>query len=987
MIDELIEKHLDYIETVDPNFYKRVQHIGRQTYENHLKIMCKKLSDWRVMENKNQRTVDIVCNLVSFHGLSAELLPEHLTQDSSFMRIYSDLRIIIEYHDGIITAPHFDFQFREIQEQISTLIKKHSFSLVLPIVVSDVVSALCQYRERSNCRKRIKYCAKLFLEVYAPKLLELGFVRLSREYSNISFRIINPTSARQLTNICHPLTIHIEEELNQYFTEAEIIYDKCYFKSFSISNMAKKLGILYEHDGEIISTIGLYDIGRIVCQVPDKESMYKVLGAVMEKYPAEERVIKDYTIFPKPSGYKAIHLELPVWIRMNPQRILSLASPFDSNSQVYLIKMAIVLPEGSAALNEDDMSHWDKTVRMVNENHILIRTPKNQKFRLPVGSSVLDLAFLIHTELGGACQGAYIKRETDPSGDTIFYPRQAKLQNNDVVEIVHPKSQEKIDMTWLEDCKTTRAKQGILRIIRQQNAHVRARKAMPSIDYYVDVEIRAIDERGLTQKIAKVFCDFGLYALHFYGTAFYNGRAKFRILLLLTESERQIFVVQNRLAETYKKISAVDYFNCLEWSISSMAQDNMVLDSPGDWRSKLRDVAFFSGRENEMLKLKKWFNHRIESPCCALLGFFRAGKTILSNQFSIGLENTLTIHINCTLVDIDSLSSFWESLTNLLVLGYGEQSNRLNDDILSSIDNPKLKFLKTCKNICRRSCNNGYTKVLIIIDDIDSIKECESFLSIDNFVKFLSKDMVDEIGFAGADRLAAKILLIGQYETYRLLKKIDDTTQSPVTIINVKRRFIDEFNSPTPDGKRYIEKRFYYYLRKNPHLKFIEHGIKRILKVVGPIPQMLSLFTDEFLYRIPEVDTDQIKEKPSIVHQVCDEIENDIKSIRRIRLDYIRAVHEHYLSDKNNDTIRQLLQYFALRKGKPIHEEKFFARVKDKDLIKRCCDELDDFGFILWKNNNQRLWMPEDLTSQCIRAQLESPEMELCIFKEEMKGY
>jgi GTP pyrophosphokinase len=212
----------------------------------------------------------------------------------------------------------------------------------------------------------------------------------------------------------------------------------------------------------------IYDISAVRVIVPTVEDCYKVLGIVHSAWKPLTGRIKDYISTPKPNGYQSLHTSIfsgdgniiEVQIRteeMHREAEYGITSHVlyknakeengKNNSNLSWVKKLAEYQKDAG----DNKSLEDIKTDFFEER-IFVFTPKGDVIDLPSGSSAVDFAYNIHSDVGDHMSGARINGK--------FVALDTVLQSGDLVEIETKKTAQP-SHKWLEYCKTTIAKRHI----------------------------------------------------------------------------------------------------------------------------------------------------------------------------------------------------------------------------------------------------------------------------------------------------------------------------------------------------------------------------------------------------------------------------------------------------------------------------------------------------------------------------------------------
>lgn len=321
-------------------------------------------------------------------------------------------------------------------------------------------------------RRRI---AQESLEIYAPLADRLGMGQLKAELEDLSFRYTQPEDYQQVKAVMVKLT----KETNHYLIRLKrFIADeltKAGVRPLAIEGRQKHLYSVHKKlakaDGDINK---IYDLIAVRIVVPEIKDCYQVMGVLHQQFKPLIYRIKDYIAVPKPNGYRSLHTTvfaldgriIEIQIRtpkMHEEAERGLAAHFyydtQKTSKQYRRGQVTTLPaklqwvNQLAELNQTGEQELLEELKIdLFQDRIFVFTPKGDLFDLPLGSTPIDFAYAVHSDIGNHCMGAKI------SGRIV--PLDHKLENRDVVEILTRKDAHP-NRDWLAFCKTADAKNRI----------------------------------------------------------------------------------------------------------------------------------------------------------------------------------------------------------------------------------------------------------------------------------------------------------------------------------------------------------------------------------------------------------------------------------------------------------------------------------------------------------------------------------------------
>ena len=302
--------------------------------------------------------------------------------------------------------------------------------------------------------------------LYMPLAHQLGLYNINTELGNIYFRYSDPEQYRAITNKLkatekdrEQLTAEFIRPLERKLSEAGIRYKlKARTKSaFSIYRKMQVQKVPFE---------GVHDVFaiRFIIDCDDdpkleKDLCWKVYSYVTEEYEPDISRLRDWLTTPRPNGYESLHIT----VKNKLGQALEV--------QIRTKRMDIEAESGNAAhwaykgiRHEASIDRWLQSVRDSLEHpleaspehlpappdkDIFVFTPTGELRILAAGSSVLDFAFSIHTNLGSRCTGGKV------NGKPVQI--REKLKTGDVVEIMTGKNQ-RPSRDWLGWVVTSKAR-------------------------------------------------------------------------------------------------------------------------------------------------------------------------------------------------------------------------------------------------------------------------------------------------------------------------------------------------------------------------------------------------------------------------------------------------------------------------------------------------------------------------------------------------
>ncbi|MEM6747436.1 MAG: bifunctional (p)ppGpp synthetase/guanosine-3',5'-bis(diphosphate) 3'-pyrophosphohydrolase [Pseudomonadota bacterium] len=325
------------------------------------------------------------------------------------------------------------------------------------------------------------------MEIYAPLARIIGIDRFREELEDLAFYYLKPAdyaaitkglervSSRSVRDVV-ALSQNIREEIERAGINAEIYSREK--RAFSVWRKMQRKKVLFEE---------LADIYAFRVIVPTTEDCYRALGVIHQNYPMIPGEFDDYISTPKPNNYQSIHTavllsekgrdaqRVEVQIRSKEMHQIAergiaahwrykdattrgdgsveIAGEGKYNSFEWLRQTVSALESGANASELLDGAKLD-----LYKDQIFTFTPRGRVIGLPVGSTAVDFAYALHTDIGDSYSGAKI--------NGIVRPNRWPLRNGDIVEILRSKNAP-IPQGWERFTATSSAKLRLRKRVKQ----------------------------------------------------------------------------------------------------------------------------------------------------------------------------------------------------------------------------------------------------------------------------------------------------------------------------------------------------------------------------------------------------------------------------------------------------------------------------------------------------------------------------------------
>ncbi|HEX7246381.1 MAG TPA: bifunctional (p)ppGpp synthetase/guanosine-3',5'-bis(diphosphate) 3'-pyrophosphohydrolase [Solirubrobacterales bacterium] len=357
------------------------------------------------------------------------------------------------------------------------------------------LGALSKQKQMSKARET--------LEIYAPLAHRLGIHAIKWELEDLAFATLHPRKYAEIKK----LVAQQRDERERFVAEAGRF----------LSSELSQVGIEAEISGRAKHFYSIYTKmtkkGREFNEIFDLTAMRVIVGSVKDCYGAIGVIhslwkplpgrFKDWIAMPKANMYQALHTTVigpegkPLEIQIRTEEMHKVAE--------YGIAAHVAYKEGGVADPQKEKMTWlrqlveaegdqDPTEFLESlkvdlfEEEVFVFTPKGEVKNLSAGSTPLDFAYAVHTDVGHACVGAKV------NGSIV--PLHYQLRSGDIVEVLTAKQKRGPSRDWLKLVRTSRARNKIRAFFKEESREDAERKGREGLE-------QALRTRGLPmQKVA-----------------------------------------------------------------------------------------------------------------------------------------------------------------------------------------------------------------------------------------------------------------------------------------------------------------------------------------------------------------------------------------------------------------------------------------------------------------------------------------------------
>ncbi|MBP5427157.1 MAG: bifunctional (p)ppGpp synthetase/guanosine-3',5'-bis(diphosphate) 3'-pyrophosphohydrolase [Clostridiales bacterium] len=372
--------------------------------------------------------------------------------------------------DGVTKLGKISYTTKE-EQQVENLRK------MFLAMAKNIRVVLIKLADRLHNMRTLKYMpkdkqyekAKETLEIYAPLAHRLGISKIKWELEDLSLRYLDPDGYYELVNKIatkrQEREVYVEDIVNTLKEKTKELGIKC-----SVDGRPKHFYSIYRKMKTQQKTLEqIYDLFALRVIVSTVKECYMVLGLVHDLYKPVPGRFKDYIAMPKANMYQSLHTTLigpkgfPIEIQirtwdMHKVAEVGIAAHWkykegktnnDLDAKLEWLRMILDWQKDTK-----DARQFMKSLRVeLFEEEVFVFTPKGDVVSLPYGSTPIDFAYRIHSDVGDKMMGAKVNNKIV----TLTY----KLKNGDIVEILTSASVQGPSRDWLKIVKSSHARNKI----------------------------------------------------------------------------------------------------------------------------------------------------------------------------------------------------------------------------------------------------------------------------------------------------------------------------------------------------------------------------------------------------------------------------------------------------------------------------------------------------------------------------------------------
>jgi len=384
-------------------------------------------------------------------------------------------KVTAELVDGVSKLDKIEFQ--SIEDAQAENFRKMLLAMArdVRVILIKLADRLHNMRTldtlRPDKRRRI---ARETLEIYAPIANRLGLNNLYRELQELAFRHVWPLRYKVLAKAIKAARGNRREVVSKILGGIKARLEEAQIEAEVMGREKHLFGIYRKMRGKSLSFSQVLDIYGFRVIVKDVPTCYLALGTLHGLYKPVPGKFKDYIAIPKANGYQSLHTTLigpygtPVEVQIRTTEMHHVAEAGVASHWLYkddksLSELQQRTHKWLQSLLELQSASGDSAEFLEHlkidlfPGEVYVFTPKGKILPLPRGSTAVDFAYAVHTDIGNRCVACRINHE--------LMPLRTELRNGDQIEIISA-AHANPNPAWLSYVKTGKARSQIRHFLK-----------------------------------------------------------------------------------------------------------------------------------------------------------------------------------------------------------------------------------------------------------------------------------------------------------------------------------------------------------------------------------------------------------------------------------------------------------------------------------------------------------------------------------------
>ncbi|MFP4078157.1 MAG: RelA/SpoT family protein [Candidatus Izemoplasmataceae bacterium] len=393
--------------------------------------------------------------------------------------------------EGVTKLGQYKFRGVSDEEEEKKLVQAKNYQKMLLAMAKDIRVIIVKLADRLHNMRTLnnlpkdkqKRIARETLDIFAPLAHRLGMYQFKSELEDTSFKYLYPEKYRQIAQMIKDTKHNRQEDLKAMRKKLEKLLDDNHFE-YNVKGRIKNIYSVYkkmrDRDKEFDD---IYDLLALRVIVKNVEQCYSAIGVIHSQFTPIPNRFKDYIAMPKPNLYQSLHTSViflgkiyEIQIRtpeMDQIAEYGIAAHWAYKEKGSNVPMTQMVSKKLKWYNQliqatEERESDEEVLNLLRDDifqsNVYVFTPNGDIIDLPKGSTPIDFAFRIHTEVGIKTVGAIVNGK--------IVPLEYELETGDVVEIKTSKNSFGPNDNWLKIAKTSGAKSKIKNYLNKQRKDV-----------------------------------------------------------------------------------------------------------------------------------------------------------------------------------------------------------------------------------------------------------------------------------------------------------------------------------------------------------------------------------------------------------------------------------------------------------------------------------------------------------------------------------
>ena len=587
-----MNEFLDYIASLNPNYDLEGIKKAYETAEKMHKGQFRKSGEPYIIHPVE--TAKILAGL----GMDEQTIIAGLLHDVVEDTEYTEEQLKAEFGeevallvDGVTKLGNLVFETKE-DAQAENLRKMFlAMSKDIRVLIIKLADRLHNMRTINYMSpEKIREKSKETMEIYAPLASRLGMFGIKFELEDIALKQLEPEFYKKLSQQIHQRKEQRDAYIKKIIEKLSEALDKLNIH-YEVKGRSKHFYSIYRKMRDKHKQLDeIFDLTAVRVLVDTVKDCYAVLGVVHTMWRPIPGRFKDYIAMPKSNMYQSLHTTvfgkdgLPFEIQIRTYEMHQIAE--------YGIAAHWKYKEGiHDGQNEEEKLSWLRqtlewnrdmdnpknfmeTLKMdLFSNQVYVFTPAGKVIELPAGSTPIDFAYKIHSDVGAKCIGAKINGKMVPIDHV--------LENGNIVEIITSPNSKGPSIDWLKIAKSSNARNKIRQWLKKENKSENVEKGKAMLDRYI--RRKGYDPQQIikTQRINRVAKELKCSSAEdLYSSIGYGGTLMSKVLDLLVkfyEEEKKSEQKKSEIKNFESKSSSVKKKVDNTGGVSVKGVDNLLI--------------------------------------------------------------------------------------------------------------------------------------------------------------------------------------------------------------------------------------------------------------------------------------------------------------------------------------------------------------------------------------------------------------------------